>query len=254
MNKYILLLISFVIISCSSNDDETSNIENPTPTNLKKPKKISVYQGNFQGTGNPMEVYNFQYDGNKLIKITAENYQVIVEYGTNDLFSKITETYTNGYTLYTPEYFTTNSYTNRFGRLNYKTYFNSQLTGTYQRNYSYDTQNRVSNCAVANIPNSSVSYAYEYDSNNRVIKETQNNGSVKNITYDNKNNVFKNVITPFYKNVQGERNNLWLGKIENNYLTYGYMNYNYTYDNDNYPIKIVSDYNSDNLMTEIIEY
>lgn len=256
MRKFLFLFLVTFVISCSSNDEETTNNGNTTPTNLKKPKKISVYQGNFQGTGNPMEVYNFQYDGNKLIKITADNYQVIIEYGNlygndNTLFSKITETYSNGYTIYTPEYFTTNSYTNRFGRLNYKTYLNNQLTGTYQRNYSFDTQNRVISCAVANIPNSSVGYTYEYDSNNRVIKETQNNGSVKNITYDNKNNVFKNVITPFYKNVQGERNNLWLGKIENNYLTYGNINYSYNYDNEGYPIKIV--WNNDYL-TEIIEY
>jgi len=89
------------------------------------------------------------------------------------------------------------------------------------------------------------------DSNNRIIKETQNNGNIKNITYDNKNNVFKNVITPYYKNVQGERNNLWLGNIENNYLTYGSTNYSYTYDNEGYPTKILW---NNNYLTEIIEY
>ena len=245
-----MILVTF-LISCSSNDEETTNNENPTPTNLKKPKKISVFEGYYPGNGTPLGVYNFEYDGNKLIKITAENYEVNIEYGSNNLFSKITENSGTVKTIYIPEYFTTNSYTNRFGRLNYKTYLNNQLTGTYQRNYSYDTQNRIISCAVANIPNSSVGYTYEYDISNRVIKETQNNGNIKNITYDNKNNVFKNVITPFYKNIQGERNNLWLGKIENNYLTYGNINFSYTYDNEGYPTKIV--WNNDYL-TEIIEY
>lgn len=256
MKSFLTFLLTILLFSCSSNENETTNNQNSNQTNLKKPRKISVYEGYYPGNGTPLGVYNFEYDGNKLVKITAENYQVVIEYGNlygndNNLFSKITETYTNGYTVYTPEYFTTNSYTNRFGRLNYKTYLNSQLIGTYQRNYSYDAQNRVISCAVANIPNSSVGYTYEYDNNNRIVKETQNNGNIKNITYDNKNNVFKNVITPFYKNVQGERNNLWLGKIENNYLTYGNMNYSYTYDNEGYPTKIV--WNNDYL-TEIIEY
>ena len=245
MRKILFLILVSFAISCSSNDDETSNIENPTPTNLKKPKKISVYQGNFQGTGNPMEVYNFQYDGNKLVKITAENYQVIIEYGTNNLFSKITETYTNGYTEYIPEYFNYTNVSNRLGRINFKKYFNSQLQGNYQRNFTHDQQNRV---ITSSDSNSLLSFVYEYDSN---IKETQNNETVRNITYDNKNNLFKNVITPYYKNIQGERNNLWLGNIQNNYLTYGTTSYNYTYDSEGYPIKIVW---NNNYLTEIIEY
>ena len=40
-------------------------------------------------------------------------------------------------------------------------------------------------------------------------------------------------------------------KIENNYLTYGDISFEYTYDNEGYPTKIV--WNND-FLTEIIEY
>ena len=92
MRKYVfLLIIAFFAFSCSSSEDESTNNGNTNTVNLKKPKKISVFEGYYPGNGTPLGVYNFQYEGDKLIKITAENYEVNIEYGSNGLFSKITE-------------------------------------------------------------------------------------------------------------------------------------------------------------------
>lgn len=175
---FILCITCYLLVSCSSNDDEANDSSNGDNSTLVK--KITSTDGEFN---------EFVYDGNKLMRVIYQNGSYSEFTYTGDLISSMFEYKANNKPGAYAE-----SYEHSNGKLvGLKVYYNSELVESY--NYTYLDGNSVKE---TDLIDDKVNRKLYFDSNQNIIKQEYFwNNKIEETTvwtYDNKNNPFKNVI------------------------------------------------------------
>lgn len=226
MKKTLLLISLMSIISCSSSDDSTTENQTPNPTSLKGKLKStnsteygkSEYTYGSNGYVSKIShkeengidystVYN--YEGNKLTSINyLEN--GVVKHGTNFVYTGdlITKTTGNEAGHVDQRIFTYDSYNN----LAKEEYY---LDGKLSQTVTFTTINENVVRRIVNSTGGVFNTSYEYDNKNNPYTTAYTLPYLK-INYEGKNNVIK----------------------ENN------DNYQYVYNNSNFPTKRIEQNNT----------
>ena len=228
VKKLFFYLFTLLIISCSNSD---SSIE----TEVIKPKKITVIE-----VGEPTYTMDFEYIGNYITKITYSFGRVIT-------------------IKYTPD--------NKV--LNYKiqegtssvtysaTYENNLIKKILTNTFFYNSNNQV----IKSTDSDNYSYPntfYEYDMLGNV-KQSYDNYSTFQYTYDTKNNPFKNV----FPQIDPEISWPWFGNLINNQIIVKEKlnssstfitkyTYEYEYNSQDYAIRRVQKNSSGSIRETII--
>jgi len=261
-----ILLFAFIagtLFSCS-NDDNNGETNNTTETeNSILPVKIvyTTLKGDYNS------ISTISYDGNKIKEINItysgiENYSTksIYQY-TGDLITKITDydkdggesmvreyTYQNGKvsTLITTEW-------DRGNPAGDKKYVATS-------EFEWIDANHLKETITQNNSNSIGSNEYFY-TNGNLIRNTSSDGGEHIISYDNKENPFKNIIglqlISFDDEIIFSKNNPIKYESKYNSNSSGSILYTYEYKDNNYPSKVTEVYtsaNDDNREPETTEY
>jgi hypothetical protein len=233
--KKIIGLLGFaflVLSSCSSDNDESSNLSNPILV-----KEIAV---NDEGK---IYINTNTYDGNKIKSITSQRGYVMNYTYTGDVITKTEDidfqrgvtsvyeyTYKDGklfsvlksvvYDYYLkPQYENLKKYThNEDGTVSYQFYKVNAVTGAEEGFGEISGKLTFKNGNIVREDWSDGSYIYEYD---------------------NKNSIYKNVLGfNLLLNTDSSPNNLLKSiSIYNNYVNEPVI-YQYEYNSDNYPVKL----------------
>lgn len=270
--KLLPVILLLFIASCSSDDSGELNSEEPI--NSKLPKKITFEYWNTEtNEWNSEEgVYEFFYNSDNTISevIFSEYFPFTVFHNFN---------YTNGYL---------NQMTSNYGGSinNYIFTYENGFLINEDSPESPNDQNFVEYFySNGKLSNSSSYYnisEYQFGSNDNLIYRTSNDTEINsnfdrtyNYTYDNKKNPFINLSTkmkrvlysdtflitfylqelfPSNNNIVTEEVNIVLSSDGSDFNS-SFYNYNYTYDNEGYPLEKVL-YNSDgiNIRKTIYEY
>jgi hypothetical protein len=247
---FALLAISFLILTSCSKDETvlpiTAKQNLPEVSSFKNNRAVYTYTGNkISIIDSPGKLFTFTYSGNLITKIVvkqtqgdySDTYETVNEYDTNDRLVKEI--------VYTSQIATKTVYT-----------YNSDNT-IYFEMFQGDSTNQNS------LYRTGVIYL---NSNNEVIQKDQYlNGILserEEYTYDNKNSVFKNIIgynrifSIFgYDHKIGRVNNI----TNCRYISYAPFNSDvsnpseYTYNSDNYPESISTNYGN-LILSEVFFY
>ncbi len=208
----ILLVLSF--LSCSSNDDNSSEI-------VKKPSSLFV-----ETSEGYSWTYQLYYSNNLITKITnSVGSTAEFKYDTSDRLQ-----YLQGGSGRTNYYYTD-------GLLS-SVEFKDNRDYTRTTNLFYNNLNQI-NKSITNENGREYSNFYKYDSKNRLIESNDEFGNLEKYVYDNANNTFKDVYPQM-----GQRLNVgWISPLINNVIIHdrlrsNNLTYEYTYDSDNYPILV----------------
>lgn len=233
------LLISAIILSCSSDDSgEIGEQLNP-----KLPKKII---STYNTPNSPVYSYEFSYNSNNTIreiihKEDGESDWVWKFYYENDIPVK-------SELIYGAIINVVYEYENE--QLMYERYSNSNFPDDYVNFRYFYTNGKLD---YAGFVNTGVFFYYDFDSNGNKTKQEDSNG-VTLYTYDNKKNPFINLsskMNPIFicnqiaeelgVHARGELT-LFLNSNPNNITIINRNNYfitfEYEYDNEDYPIKL----------------
>jgi hypothetical protein len=179
-----IYLFTFLILFSCSNDNEN---ENTTPEVIK-PKKVTVAE-----VGSTPYTMQFEYNQNFITKITYSTGRIITINYTSDkkvLNYKIQEG--TGSVTYSANY------------------ENNLLKNILTYTFFYNTNNQV----IQTIDSDNFFYPnsfYQYDTNGNV-KQSNDDYSTFQFTYDNSNNPFKNV----FPQIDPENSWPWFGSLINN--------------------------------------
>ncbi|RXR20495.1 hypothetical protein EQG63_00765 [Flavobacterium amnicola] len=236
MKKLILLLsaVALVFASCTSDADPLPVYTPPVAdVNTTLPKKMIYTE-----TGYPTETYNYFYNGNKLTKITDEFGYSKITY-TGDLITLI-QHYDDTNTLVASEHFTYNG-SNKLVTNLYK-----DLESDYgsKETYVYNADGTVTVSKFggdATTQNDDFGYYKMFFLNREVVKvenydSTGVLGETTNLTYDGKNNPYKNIVG--WAQLQYSSSQLagaYQNVIHNDRPSEDYTN-TYTYDANNFPL------------------
>lgn len=229
-NTLFILCVSFLLIfSCSSGDNDNPNSSTDENT--------SVLVQKFETSeGFTMDLY---YNSNKLTETISES---------NNSYSLTKYTYAGDLISNIQKFNENNQPTGNFESYEYdgnklvnrKIYSNNNLVEEWNLTYS----NNI--IRIERPTNSEGQYwLYYLDSNGNVIKsESYYNNQVSqtsNITYDNKNNPYKNILglNLFINDwFEVSNNNQIAATLETNEESY-FRNHTYQYDNQDYPVSAV---------------
>jgi hypothetical protein len=234
MKKIILLsVLTIGIISCSKDNNSTTENTNPTTSGIKILKQISKdYSGGIQQSE---KITTFTYENNLLSKIITNTA------GINEIYNA-EFTYLNGKLKqkYSFEYSSTSGITypstvmyNYTGDL--ITSQTSNENGTnYSEIYTYNSSNQLINRkefkANGNL-NDETNYEYFTDGNlskKITLTTTPNYISLYN-SYDNKKNPYELIFTSAYLKIKAI--------TKNNVTSFNSKTYEYEYNSNNYPTK-----------------
>ncbi|WP_250433233.1 hypothetical protein [Hanstruepera flava] len=236
------LLYGFLILSCSSDDDNSDANQN-----IIKPSKYTIEGGGYADT----RTVNFEYSGNLISKITTD-------FGTTIQYN-----YLDGELV---SYETTES-----GEPNYLTYITYNAEGKMLQSrtdddadffhFYYNSSGQIDEAlwiGAGGIFTSTTLYGYDSMGNVIALNRLGANASRK-FKYDNKNNAFRNVFPQVDANVSWD----WLGSQVNNQIEVQkevgtgvfstLYTYEYEYNENNYPL-VRRKFKVDGTLFEIVTY
>jgi hypothetical protein len=234
MKKFIILTLSALLFSCSSNESQDNS--NSGPVLLRK-----TIVTNSQGT----VTTNFNYNGNKIVNATSSNSEETKYFYTGDLITK-TETYNNN-VLFRSVLFSYNSQNELISgvELNHNNNQGTKTTLTYNSNgtitYNMFAGDLISQTGLWGT------YTATLTNGEITSFKNENTNFVETCIYDLKNTTMKNVLgaeklsnsigSGTYRNIGGKFHNLVEQKTTpqtgNQYI---FRNIQYTYNSNDYPI------------------
>jgi len=236
---YLFSAVALMLTSCSSDDDNTTVSQNGTLL-----KKMILTSPDEDDDSYWNSTVNFTYNGNKIVQyVDEDNYKAVFTY-TGDLITKIE--YFNNNLLDGQDLFSYNSN----GKLIEFRDLSMDVNYEIKHVYSYNSNGTITVTKYqGTIGNTTLSSTTPdiYTFTNNEISSTSD-GS---ITYDSKNNPFKNVtgykeiMTPEFSDdyliVFGRNNNIISAPVGTS-TTQGIFS-TYTYNSDNYPISSITNAN-----------
>ncbi len=261
-----LFVVSFLVFYCREDNETTTNnysTDSSTDEKLLVKKIVETYSGG-------EHIINFTYDGNKLIKITVDsdivNDSSILTYDENDLLVNIYEqtgnlpTDNNNVIINTSFNYNFNnelvSYTEQYDGWPY----------AIRHDVSYNENNDLIIKYYKEVPNNTPTYegevGHSYENKNRIREDYDNNSIYISYNYDNSNGLFKNIHAIEVLRTLDEMllNEIDFNTGENNptniYEEDGvndyHFEYEYTYNDKNYPIKAI--FKENGVVDSTIEY
>lgn len=241
MKKLVLSVIvaaGLMFTSCDKNDDNNPTEEGTVDvTKMYLPSKIvsddytTIYTYNNKGqvtkiTESDGYEYTFTYNGNQLVEVVSI-----------DEVYKTTYTFTQSGTKLT---------------LNMKGEFNGQ-TQTDTEELTLDSKGNLLNDGY---------FTYTYDANGNITKMLSDDSEKIIFKYDDKNGIYKNVKLPqwVFAYIISEQTNIINNVVDINYEDSDFPedNFNatatYSYNADNYPVKMVAKSTLEDDFTQTIEY
>ena len=204
MKKFLFsALVGAMIISCSRDNDNTNPTTPQTPAisqTVILPTKLT-----FSQTGKADEVITFSYDGNKLIKATRDNKDVIYTY-TGDLITSINNPNESSYVF---------NYDSNGNLISEKTKFYNGTIKTSENDITYTVNSST-------VTAQKISKNYDY-TNGTLFSITT---STITYTLDAKKRPIRKVVVSEEKNTAGD-----ITLKENNTFTYQYANHHSLIEN-----------------------
>lgn len=253
IKKILIASIAIVLMSCSRDSDSPSDT---TPILIKKINYLS-------NTGSVEGSMNFTYNEDKIVKLETSDGEEKVEYTyTGDDISKTIYYINNNITEINEYYYTGGKLTSR--KITNATDSNYNETITY--NYVNDNLVKYNMVTGYSISNGVVTlYRTNYDvylSNgnlNKIVSTSTNSGTTtETYSYDNKNNLYKNIkgyLKIMLFDIDGGYglNNLTSStrsqSLSGTNLTSSLTN-TYTYNSNNFPTKMTSSFVSNSFPSE----
>ena len=204
MKKFLFsALVGAMIISCSRDNDNTNPTTPQTPAisqTVILPTKLTYSQ-----TGKADEVITFSYDGNKLVKATRDNKDVIYTY-TGDLITSVNNPNESSYVF---------NYDSNGNLISEKTKFYNGTIKTSENDITYTV-------------NGSTVTAQKISKNYNPLDGTYSSTTTSIITYtlDAKKRPIRKVVVSEEKNTAGD-----ITLKENNTFTYQYANHHSLIEN-----------------------
>lgn len=237
MKKLFLVLYIFSVsaISCSSDEDISSNSEN-------KLIKKTVSSGNGSST-----IFNYVYNGTKLKELHMNNNNITKYKYTGNNITSI-ENYYNGALFYK----TTFRYDNNQRVISQLEYYIANNIVAERTDFSYNSNNIISFQKYYGSLSSQTTFSERgfiyYDSNNENFKvETYNEYYLikkTEWTYDTKNSPTKNIMgfnkIPFL--LEKYFNNLTHNEFDSNSNLIYNFTFDYIYDSDDFPTSSIQKY------------
>ena len=204
MKKFLFsALVGAMMISCSRDNDSTNPTTPQTPAisqTVILPTKLTYSQ-----TGKANEVITFSYDGNKLIKATRDNKDVIYTY-TGDLITSINNPNESSYVF---------NYDSNGNLISEKTKFYNGTIKTSENDITYTVNGST-------VTAQKISKNYDY-TNGTLFSITT---STITYTLDAKKRPIRKVVVSEEKNTAGD-----ITLKENNTFTYQYANHHSLIEN-----------------------
>ena len=238
------------LISCSKDSTES---------------EVSIYKKPLT-RNNDGTIFTYTYDGNKIIKCEYSTYsgkkKWVYTY-TGDLITK-EDKYENDVLLVSYEHTYENNKiaTSIVKNHGTQSIFKSKSTYAYTSDTSVIRENYYYNSNIANwTKSSSVRYTIigSHITKEEILKADGTPNSTTVYEYDNKNNVFKNILgfdKLIYKtDVSDDTKHNTTNNITKYYYSpsYGELNFTFNYDTDNYPISKTW-FNGNSISTETYTY
>ena len=204
MKKFLFsALVGAMIISCSRDNDNTNPTTPQTPAisqTVILPTKLTYSQ-----TGKADEVITFSYDGNKLVKATRDNKDVIYTY-TGDLITSVNNPNESSYVF---------NYDSNGNLISEKTKFYNGTIKTSENDITYTVNGST-------VTAQKISKNYDY-TNGTLFSITT---STITYTLDAKKRPIRKVVVSEEKNTAGD-----ITLKENNTFTYQYANHHSLIEN-----------------------
>ena len=204
MKKFLFsALVGAMIISCSRDNDNTNPTTPQTPAisqTVILPTKLTYSQ-----TGKADEVITFSYDGNKLVKATRDNKDVIYTY-TGDLITSVNNPNESSYVF---------NYDSNGNLISEKTKFYNGTIKTSENDITYTVNSST-------VTAQKISKNYDY-TNGTLFSITT---STITYTLDAKKRPIRKVVVSEEKNTAGD-----ITLKENNTFTYQYANHHSLIEN-----------------------
>ena len=196
-------LVGAMIISCSRDNDNTNPTTPQTPAISQT--VILPTKATYSQTGKADKVFTFSYDGNKLIKATRDNKDVIYTY-TGDLITSINNPNESSYVF---------NYDSNGNLISEKTKFYNGTIKTSENDITYTVNGST-------VTAQKISKNYDYT--NRTLFSI----TTSTITYtlDAKKRPIRKVVVSEEKNTAGD-----ITLKENNTFTYQYANHHSLIEN-----------------------
>lgn len=239
MKKILLILTSVLVFnSCSSSDDSTQSSSSILP-------KKAVW--------NDGSVFNYFYQGNKLIKINCNDGSSTIFTYNGNFISKV-EFFNQSTLVNKDEFVYTNGVLTQIKEFNNTTLYKKHDIN----NIDLNTKSRIT--TTYNSSTTTTTKYKEYFTNGVLTKQEKLNSNnsiiwTNTFTYDNQNFLYKNIIG--YEHIVSWYD--WGGPINNiKKVTFTQSgntqntNYLYQYNSEGYPIKCTI--SSTGSSTEIVEY
>jgi len=230
--KKLFLFSALLIFACSSDD----SVDNSIDAVLVERFEISFIENdpNSSTFGEQYQsVYSYNYDGNKLTSVDLEIISegiyipeaIQVQYNTAN---QITNLYLVGGDFTEYEY-------DEQGRMSVYTYVENSSTG--QTNSSVINLEYNQDGTVSTFDENGFGETYILDDDGNIVSMNYNDSNEPYYvaSYDDKNNPFKNVL--------GHTFYIWLnpldiGGFNNNVISLNGVSWSYSYDSNDYPLKI----------------
>ena len=243
-----MLIFSFFTISCSQDDTEVV------------PKLLTTKTIKFNN-GSIYKVNEYTYDETKLTQILSKD-------GNNNVLGKVTIEYNMEFPIRLNKY-DGNENLIEYISIEYESNqpikyikFNSIDNTALKFLITYTTNGITKNIYSGDFVNQdNFIKSIDYEINNENVVKVTSNNYIINYTYDDSNGIFKNITSKSILNITGILHNPLDYGVNNNALSYEYIqgnitdhiNRNHTYDSQNYPIntqEVSTEFGNSN----IIEY